>query len=81
MVEFMYLVFTGVPGESYRRRLGSLLLCYVFRALINSLVLILHERSGPRSVSDLHQVTSNVGITPLTDLHGWNEDAFTCPVM
>ena len=36
----MYLVFTRMPGESYRRRLGSLLLhsCYVFRALINSLV-------------------------------------------
>ena len=81
MVEFMYLVFTGVPGESYRRRLGSLLLCYEFRALISSLVLILHERSGPRSVSDVHQFTSGVGITPLTDLNGWNEDAFTCPVM
>ena len=39
-VEFMYLVFTRMPGESYRRRLRSLLLylCYVFRALINSLV-------------------------------------------
>ena len=39
-VELMYLVFTRMPGESYRRRLGSLLLrlCYVFRALINSLV-------------------------------------------
>ena len=36
----MYLVFTRMPGESYRRRLRSLLLylCYVFRALINSLV-------------------------------------------
>ena len=36
----MYLVFTGMPGESYHRRLRSLLLhfCYVFRALINSLV-------------------------------------------
>ena len=36
----MYLVFTRVPGESYRRRLRSLLLylCYVFRTLINSLV-------------------------------------------
>ena len=32
LVEFMYLVFTGMPGESYRRRLRSLLLylCYVF---------------------------------------------------
>ena len=40
LVEYMYLVFTRMPGESYRRRLGSLLLCFcdVFRALINSLV-------------------------------------------
>ena len=38
-VELMYLVFTGKPGESYRRRLRSLFyLCYVFGALINSLV-------------------------------------------
>ena len=36
----MYLVFTRIPGESYRRRFRSLLLylCDVFRALINSLV-------------------------------------------
>ena len=36
----MYLVFTRKPGESYRRRLRSLLLylSYVFRTLINSLV-------------------------------------------
>ena len=36
----MYLVFTRVPGETYLRRLRSLFLylCYVFRALINSLV-------------------------------------------
>ena len=40
LVEFMYLVFTRMPGESYRRQLRSLLLylCYIFRALINSLV-------------------------------------------
>ena len=32
LVEFMYLVFTRMPGESYRRRLRSLFLylCYVF---------------------------------------------------
>ena len=38
LVEFMYLVFTRMPGESYRRRLMTLLLylCCVFRALINS---------------------------------------------
>ena len=32
----MYLLFTPIPGESYRRPLRSLL--YVFRALINSLL-------------------------------------------
>ena len=37
--EFMYLVFTCTPGESYRRRHSALLLwlCDVFWALINSL--------------------------------------------
>ena len=34
LVEFMYIVFTRVPGKSYCRRLRSLLcLCDVFRAL------------------------------------------------
>jgi len=39
-MEFIYLVFTPMPGKSYCRRLRSLLLylCYVFWALINSLV-------------------------------------------
>ena len=39
LVEFMDLVFTCMPGESYRRRLRSLLLrlCCVFRGIINSL--------------------------------------------
>ena len=39
--EFIYLAFPRMPGESYRRRLGSLLLlclCDIVRALINSLV-------------------------------------------
>ena len=37
LVEFLYLVFTRMPGDSYRRRLRSLLcLCDVFGALINS---------------------------------------------
>ena len=36
LMEFMYLVFTRMPGERYRRRLRTLLcLCDVFRALIN----------------------------------------------
>ena len=40
LVQFMYLVFTRMPGESCRRRLRPLLLflCYVFRALIKSLL-------------------------------------------
>ena len=40
LVEFVYLVFTHMPGESYRWRLRSLLLYlyYVFRALITSIV-------------------------------------------
>ena len=39
LVEFIYLGFTRMPGESYRRRLSSLLLylCSVFRTLMNSL--------------------------------------------
>ena len=39
LAEFMYFVFTRMPGESYRRRLGSLFLCLcgVFWTLINSL--------------------------------------------
>ena len=40
LVEFMYLEFARMPGESYRRQLRSLLLCWcdVLRAIINSLV-------------------------------------------
>ena len=46
LVEFMYLVFTRIPGESYHRRLMPLLLflCDACRALINSLVVILMVR-------------------------------------
>ena len=52
LLEFMDLVLTRMPGDNYRRRLRSLLLylCYVFRALLYSVVSILHERSGPLSV-------------------------------
>ena len=40
LVEFMYLVLTRMPAESYCTRLRSLLLC--FRALIYSCLLILY---------------------------------------
>ena len=46
LVEFMYLVFTRMPGESYRKRLRSFLLylCYVFRELFNSLMCWLYRK-------------------------------------
>ena len=44
LVEFMYLVFTRMPGKSYHRRLRSLLL-RLFRALINSLACCSEEIS------------------------------------
>ena len=50
LVQFTYLVFTHMPGESYSRRLRSLLLylCYVFRALNNSLVCWFFKSSQSR---------------------------------
>ena len=57
--------FTRMPGESYRRRQRSLLLCpllFVWRlsSAANSLSssLRLHERSRPHSVSDYNQLVS-----------------------
>ena len=35
VVEFMYLVFTCMPGESYCKRLGSLLSCLCCLLSIN----------------------------------------------
>ena len=55
----MYFAFTCMPGESYRRRLRSLLLylCYVIRALINSLACSVDSlrrsvKNGLRTTSD-----------------------------
>ena len=49
-MEFVYLVFTRMPGEVYRRRFGSFLLCSfeLFRRLINSLCLIFKFHEGAR---------------------------------
>ena len=43
----MYLVFTRMAGETYHRRLRSLLLylCYIFRALYNSFVCSFVQRT------------------------------------
>ena len=52
-------VFTCLPGESYRRQLRSLLshLCYIFRALINSLVCwsFISVSSGTCTVSSTNE--------------------------
>ena len=51
----MYLVFTRMPCESYRRQLRSwwLCLCEDFRVLINSLVLLIFQSLGSGLVLEL----------------------------
>ena len=56
LVEFMWLVFTHMPGESYRRRLRSLLLCsrdVFLRVLINSIV-CWFQTHGCKNVNSSH---------------------------
>ena len=57
LVEFMYLVFTHVPGASYCRWLRSLLyLCDIFQNTNELLcVLILQERSGPHILFQIYK--------------------------
>ena len=52
-------VFACMPGESYRRRLGSLsfYLCYVFWALINSLVCSVNIRWQELSLIHISEPT------------------------
>ena len=55
LVEFKYLVFTCIPGESYCRQFRFLFLCAydVFSVLINFVCLLLLPKcSRPHSVSD-----------------------------
>ena len=51
--ECLYHVFTRMPGESFRRRLRSLLLCLcdVFRALIISLMCRFPQKNRPAMFS------------------------------
>ena len=69
LVEFTYLVFTRVPGESYRKRLGSLLLCLcdVFRALINSLVCWSSDRNHDDNIDWLTDWLTDCLIDWLSD--------------
>ena len=70
----MYLVFTRMPGESYRRRLGSLLyLWYVLRALINSLVCC--SRQSQQKVSSKHLYNE------IIDRHTDKTHTVECPWM
>ena len=45
LVDFVYLVFTRMPSDSFRR---SLFICWcdIFRALINSLNCLLNQTDG-----------------------------------
>ena len=80
LVKFIYLVFTRIAGDTYRRRLRSLLscLCDVFRALINSPVgshgLTQHSQAvgdveGPVDVvtDRVAQLVTGLGLLPLWD--------------
>ena len=71
LVESMYLAFTCMPGESYRMRLGSLLLysCDILRALINSLWLL--TATTTICVSRTHfEVQENFILGLVRDTHG-----------
>ena len=46
LVEFMYLVFTCVPGESYRKRFRGLLLLFFLVIRMSPVASILLPRSG-----------------------------------
>ena len=62
--EFMYLVFPPrMPGESYQRRLTSLMLCEsdVFPVLINSLACRSHaeyHRMNPKAIDGISELRS-----------------------
>ena len=61
----MYLVvFTRTAGKSYRRRLGSLLLCLcdVFRALINSLGVWKQTNSPDHVESQLYSTAAQFAL-------------------
>ena len=70
LVVFLYLVFTRMPGESYRRRLGSLLLClcYVFPELINRETRVSHSQS-PHCENPSPWRTVTLTVTALSTLY------------
>jgi len=78
LVEFMYLVFTRMPGESYRGQLRSLLLCLfdVFRVLMNSSVCWFlggSHKAGKKGDTSFWRVTPNI----LYKTEIWRETAIS----
>ena len=75
------MVGNGCNGRSF-------ILLIIYPHYDVSIVSFLFQR-GPfraspneiRQSGQLCRFTSNVGVTPLTDRHGWNKDAFPCTVM
>ena len=59
-VQSIYLVFTHMPGKSYRRRVRSLLMCLydVFRVVINSPCFFLSQSKLQQNHAKSHTDTS-----------------------
>ena len=71
LVEFMYLVFTHMPGESYRRRLRSLLqyLCYIFRMNLMFNNKLIYKKRFKRTNDYLQDVCVEGNVDILFQLH------------
>ena len=69
----MYLVFSRMPGESYRRRLGPLLLCSYdfFRAFINSLKCCFKKREKKMGMGVGEEVSKSLGVLRPVNLYGY----------
>ena len=62
--EFMHSAFTRMPGESYRRWFRSqlLYLCYVFRALISSLISVLIHQSSLKFAAVIAHILPSLSV-------------------
>ena len=71
-VEFMYVVLTRMPGESYRRRVRSVFLC--------PLLLVCRLSSAINSLRLLNEVTDSVlqpSIRPFQCIHNYTRHCAT----
>ena len=78
LVEFMHLLFTHVPGESYHGQLRSLLSSVWHLSSTNKLpcLLILRQHSGPCWVSD--DMLGYFGVSILHCTLTWTTGSLTC---